>query len=240
MNTSDLKYAMSAKRALEHQALRANSIAPSFKTPMPDLHNIEFDELASMPTGEYDGEGKHTLFDHLKHPMKGFGEYMEGGIRTGRYEGEGATPSMGLSQFRGGCHDMARTVGSGKPRLLLCDDPPETYSDSKGHFRSATAPAPVRKSKAKMKVEHSDTGFVITNPSGKGKMKGGAERIQLCREPPAALADSHGTYARRQKRGPAKPSEKRSSRMEIVKKVMAERGVGLIEASKIVKAEALY
>ena len=93
---SDLKYAMSAKRALEHQALRANSIAPSFKTPMPDLHNIEFDELASMPTGEYDGEGKHTLFDHLKHPMKGFGEYMEGGIRTGRYEGEGATPSMGL------------------------------------------------------------------------------------------------------------------------------------------------
>jgi hypothetical protein len=180
--------------------------------------------------------------------MKGFGDYIEefkGGIRSGRYEGEGhysgagATPSMGLSQFRGGGYDMTRKVGAGKPRLLLCDDPPESYSDAKGHFRSATAPAPARKSK-KTTVERSETGFVITNPSGKGKMDGGAERIQLCREPPAALADSHGTYARRQKRGPAKPSEKRTKRMEIVKRVMSDRGVSLIEASKIVKAEGLY
>jgi hypothetical protein len=44
----------------------------------------------------------------------------------------------------------------------------------------------------------------------------------------------------RRRRAPAGPSDGRRRRAEIVKRVMAERGLSMIEASKAVKAEGLY
>jgi hypothetical protein len=44
----------------------------------------------------------------------------------------------------------------------------------------------------------------------------------------------------RKKRAPASAGDGRRKRADIVRKVMAERGVKMIEASKIVKAEGLY
>ena len=46
--------------------------------------------------------------------------------------------------------------------------------------------------------------------------------------------------AGRRKRAPAGPSDGRRKRAEVVRKVMNDRGVSMIEASKIVKAEGLY
>jgi hypothetical protein len=48
-----------------------------------------------------------------------------------------------------------------------------------------------------------------------------------------------GTGGRR-RRAPAGPSDGRRKRAEIVKKVMAEKGMKMIEASKYVKAHGLY
>jgi hypothetical protein len=48
-----------------------------------------------------------------------------------------------------------------------------------------------------------------------------------------------GTGGRR-RRAPAGPSDGRRKRAEVVKKVMAEKGLSMIEASKFVKANNLY
>jgi hypothetical protein len=160
----------------------------------PSLHNAMEDEMALMPSGEYDGAGKHSLFDHLAHPMKGFGDYLhaleasptrarKGGMKTGKYEGEGATPSMGLSQFRGGMA-VGQVVGSGKLTITHGDD-------------SASA---------------SD------------------EEMEGCGPAPAG----------KKKRAPAGPDDGRRKRAAVVRKVMADKGLSMIEASKYVKAHGLY
>jgi hypothetical protein len=48
-----------------------------------------------------------------------------------------------------------------------------------------------------------------------------------------------GTGGRR-RRAPAGPSDGRRKRAEVVKRVMAEKGLSMIEASKFVKANNLY
>jgi hypothetical protein len=211
---------MADQRALEEQALAAipgtgatpstglsrrrggKSKIPSLKVAekrmKPSLHNAMEDEMALMPSGEYDGAGKHTLMDHLSAPMKGFGDYLhafEGGLRTGRYEGEGATPSVGLSQFRGGMA-MGQVVGSGKLTITHGD---ESESDE--------------------------------------EMEGGAPRLMMCDEPAAAAA---AAPAGKKKRAPAGPDDGRRKRAAVVKKVMADRGLSMIEASKYVKEHGLY
>lgn len=171
---------LSLKRALAHET--------------PSLHNAMEDEIAEMPSGEYDGAGKHTLLDHLAHPMKGFGEYLhalEGGIDTGRYQGEGATPSRGLSQFRGGMA-MGQVVGGGKADKIA----------------------------------------LVVDEMSDSDMEGGALRPMMCEEPDAAPG--------RRRRAPAGPDDGRRKRAAVVKQVMAQRGLSMIEASKYVKANNLY
>ena len=250
--------ALADLRALEEQAERANPIAPSVKrkqvkgagaTPStglsqkrggrkapslkkmeakmtPSLHNAEMGEMALMPSGEYDGAGKHTLMDHLAAPMKGFGDYLhafesagkeaapamtkakkvlpgavkKGGMKTGKYEGEGATPSVGLSQFRGGMA-MGQVVGSGKPKKA----------------KAAPAPSPV------MSEGESDC------EDDMAKAVGGAVKMEC------EVASSG-----KKKRASAGPNDGRRKRAEIVRKVMADKGLSMIEASKYVKAHGLY
>ena len=142
---------------------RGGRKAPSLKKmeakETPSLHNAEFDEMALMPSGEYDGAGKHTLMDHIAAPLKGFGDYLhafesgaapavsqakkilpgatrktKGGIKTGKYEGEGATPSMGLSTVRGGMA-IGQVVGSGKAKKA------PAYEDPFGDMVGSAKPA---------------------------------------------------------------------------------------------------
>lgn len=179
------------------------------KKMAPSLHNAMEDEMALMPSGEYDGAGKHSLMDHLAAPMKGFGDYLhafeslgkeeapavakakkilpgatrKGGINTGKYEGEGATPSMGLSQFRGGMA-FGQVVGSGKLTI--------THGGESDEEMEGCGPAPV------------------AAPKGK------------------------------KKRAPAGPEDGRRKRAAVVKKVMADKGMSMIEASKFVKEHGLY
>ena len=56
---------------------------------------------------------------------------------------------------------------------------------------------------------------------------------------PEGAGTGAGTGGRR-RRAPAGPSDGRRKRAEVVKKVMAEKGLSMIEASKFVKAHGLY
>ena len=114
------RLAMADMRALEEQAERTNPISGKGATPSMGLSKFrggakkkgriakmeaaapseylhEMDEMAKMPSGEYDGAGKQhgQLFGRLLSKLHGgayassFMEGMTGGLRTGRYEGEG-------------------------------------------------------------------------------------------------------------------------------------------------------
>jgi hypothetical protein len=137
--------AMADMRALEEEAERVNPVAKARRggtgaTPSMGLSEFRggrsgsFDMMDLMPSGEYDGAGKHSLMDHMAHPTKGFGKLLgekghglRGGAETGAYQGEGK-----LHIIHGGAHDMDRMVGSGAgagaapvkvKRVVSADDP---------------------------------------------------------------------------------------------------------------------
>jgi hypothetical protein len=143
------RLAMADMRALEEGAERVNPVgkgrgkkggmAGCGATPSMGLSEFRggrsgsFDMMDLMPSGEYDGAGKHSLMDHMAHPTKGFGKLLgekghglRGGAETGAYQGEGK-----LHIIHGGAHDMDRMVGSGAgpaapvkvKRVVSADDP---------------------------------------------------------------------------------------------------------------------
>jgi hypothetical protein len=185
----------------------------------PSLHNAMEDEMALMPSGEYDGAGKHSLFDHLAHPMKGFGDYlhaMDAGMKTGKYEGEGATPSMGLSQFRGGATTAQKEKAGREYRI-----------------------ASLKAHKLAHKALSLEGGMAMGQVVGSGKLtithgddsaSASDEEMEGCGPAPAG----------KKKRAPAGPDDGRRKRAAVVRKVMADKGLSMIEASKYVKAHGLY
>jgi hypothetical protein len=150
------RLALADARALEEQAERVNPVAPSrgrgkkllgavkgggatpsmglsqFRGGAAPLTDEAFAMMDMMPSGEYDGMGKHSLVDHLKHPTKGFGKMLgskghgvrRGGAETGAYQGEGRS---------GGGHIVGAGAGAGAgaaaepvaraKRVIAEDDP---------------------------------------------------------------------------------------------------------------------
>jgi hypothetical protein len=233
----------------QHRGGRTRKM-PSLKAELaketPSLHNAMFDEMALMPTGEYDGAGKHTLMDHLAAPMKGFGDYLhafegdvapavakakkilpgatrKGGMDTGRYQGEGRFVDPSVRKVKRAMADgRAKEVGA----LLAESNPlaPVGIAD----FRGGMAMGQVVGS-GKLTITHGD--------ESDEEMEGGAPRLMMCDDPaPAAAAAPAG----RKKRAPAGPDDGRRKRAAVVKRVMAERGLSMIEASKYVKEHNLY
>jgi hypothetical protein len=71
-------------------------------------------------------------------------------------------------------------------------------------------------------------------------MEGGALRPMMCDDMPEVAAIGVAEPAGRKKRAPAGPDDGRRKRAAVVKRVMAERGLSMIEASKYVKEHNLY
>lgn len=174
--------------------------------------------------------------------------------------GGGATPSMGLSQFRGGAKEMGAELsrhihekhGAGfwsdfadgfKQGIGMIASPAKSvlgviphpaaqvasaglgalgYGTHKGQMRKTARKAYEGKGKLEI-VHHGDSGSECEGGAGYGRYEGKGV-----------------VGAGKKKRAPAGPHDARRKRAEVVKKVMAERGVSMIEASKIVKAEGLY
>ena len=81
-------------------------------------------------------------------------------------------------------------------------------------------------------------GTAVGAPGVGTALASGAQGLHRVNE--GAKAIGLGRCGGRKKRAPASASDGRRKRAEIVRKVMADRGVKMIEASKIVKAEGLY
>ena len=206
----------------------------------------------------------------------------------GEYTGSGATPSMGLSEFRGGGmssdEDGEQLVGSGTKKGMMRKTARKAYEGGKkksdahetglhlskhlqelhgagpwsafkdGAMRLmrpvasiAKVAAPLvapgagsvvsgalgalgfgkRRGKGKLTITHGGaTGAGMLGEDGHGQRKVGAGNVS---GPGYEALSGSGMCGRG-----------RSARAAIVKKVMADRGVSMIEASKIVKSEGLY
>ena len=75
---------------------------------------------------------------------------------------------------------------------------------------------------------------------GAGRMKGGNRMVGGHCPTRAHLREEVDGSGRKKKRAPAQPGSGRHARAEIVKKVMREKGLKMIEASKYVKQHGLY
>jgi hypothetical protein len=143
--------------------------------------------------------------------------------------GMGATPSMGLSQFRGGAkHNEAKKLGA-----MLRKHVEELHG---GAYADAFCGGMVGG------ASNSDTGAY----DGEGRESADASMSGI-HYPEAShrqFYEGGGELGRvvggRRKRAPAGANDGRRKRAEIVKKVMAEKGMKMIEASKYVKAHGLY
>lgn len=213
---------LSLKRALAHET--------------PSLHNAMEDEIAEMPSGEYDG-GKHTLMDHLSHPMKGFGDYLhalEGGLDTGRYQGEGYATTLPVSsQFRGGATTAQKEKAGREYRIasLKAHKLAHKALSLEGGMMMGQVVGGGKADKIALVVDELSDSDTLSD------MEGGALRPMMCDDMPEAAAIG---VKGRKKRAPAGPDDGRRKRAEVVKRVMADRGLSMIEASKYVKAHNLY
>lgn len=81
-------------------------------------------------------------------------------------------------------------------------------------------------------------GAFVGVPGAGTALASGAQGLHRFNEGAKALG--YGRCGGRKKRAPASAGDGRRKRADIVRKVMADRGVKMIEASKIVKAEGLY
>ena len=219
--------------------------------------------------------------------MRAMEEEME---RHNPIVGGSATPSMGLSQFRGGRHgsdsDSSSSSsssddeneqlvgGSRRRRQAKAKGMSEAmemglhlgkhlhglhgagfFDDFKSGFNSVIAPiARVAKPFLPMlgpegalaSAGLSALGYGHAQKGARGRpRKGGATNSDTGayeghgRERDDRAFMGMGTGGRK-KRAPAGPNDGRRARAEIVKKVMAEKGMKMIEASKYVKAHNLY
>ena len=170
---------------------------------------------------------------------------MKGGYLSGQYEGMGGAMSGGVMVDLNG-NDVIQKSSS--PRISFDDIrsgrvrpnfnlQEQNRVSSKGGTRSETKPK--RKEKNPYKRTH-------TSEMSLGKMK----KVKKPAPPPPAEQPDVGLALDlpppppvgrgKARRSPAGPNDGRRKRAEIVKKVMAEKGMKMIEASKYVKAHNLY
>jgi hypothetical protein len=299
---------MADMRAMEHQTERRNIIDPRQVSTEELFDEGQLaDELPAaeeMAGGRFYGSGatptmglstvrggKHSLMDHLKHPMKGYGKHNEA-YEMGKHLRGYLTKLHGhgyAEAFAGGCgcsggakdpeceysksecHTMDGTYVDGecyvngksteKPE---CGLPKEakpfvdgvqyfvgdlvTYNGDKYECIKTTPKenhATPESSKLNWKLLLSGKRAHKGKMSGKGRMVGGSGNLQKsgsyeglgrrggCGEP-APYAGG------KKKRAPAAAGDGRRARAEIVKRVMGEKGLSMIEASKYVKAHDLY
>lgn len=116
------------------------------------------------------------------------------------------------------------------------------WDDFKSGFNSVMSPvAGVAKSVLPILGPEGMAASGLIGALGYGRHRGGAMYPSGAYEGQGRERDDLAMMGMgRRKRAPAGPHDGRRKRAEIVRKVMAERGISMIEASKAVKAEGLY
>ena len=172
-------------------------------------------------------------------------------------KGKGATPSMGLSQIRGGRKgkkSLSAQIEADEhaaPSLYIEEmdkesEMPSGEYDGGAKHRGALLGSYISKMKggAYLKDFMAGMGTNTGAYEGEGKMSGGAGIVGG-----GKLEITHGSDSDEEceaPKGGAKPKrivgagDGRRRRAEVVKKVMREKGMSMIEASKYVKQHGLY
>ena len=255
-------------RAMEEEAERVNPIVGSGATPSMGLSQkrgggkmkkAKMAEEASeaMEQGAHLGKHLHSLHGGAYHHDFVKGMMRSGGAQTGAYEGEGdlhggfwgALASMAVplisSLFGKGhmskeAHDelMACMKGKGKMEMLGAD--PRTWGPG-------NQPKKAMKGAGAMSRMVGAGDLHITHEASDDEMEGAGPISDLGIPIVSNLAGMFGlgtgagTGGRKKKAKRAVAEhDGRRKRAEVVRRVMRERGVKMIEASKIVKAEGLY
>jgi hypothetical protein len=222
----------------------------------------------AMVQGRHLGEHLHKLHGgaYMKEFHEGMGMAMpkSGGAQTGAYEGEGkmeggflgALASMaipligslfGKGEMKKSAHNALVKHFSKKPRSKK----PELEGGFWGSLLSAAVPliGSLFGKGAMSKKAHDDLVAMVKKHEGKG-MKGGMARMVGSGE--LTIHHSGGMEMESEEEcempSPKAPKKKRvvgatdgrRKRAEIVRKVMAEKGMKMIEASKYVKEHGLY
>ena len=219
---------MADLRAMEEQAERQNIIDP---------REVTTEELLS-------GSGKHThtLQDHLRHPFKGFGsadEARAAGRHLGHYLGQhhghryAAEFAGGCGEYVGGCGEDNYTGGA------LGDDEESGNVSMSGSYRGLGGATP---------------SMGLSEVRGGGGIVGGASTRAIpsysgpsasrflkgrCAQETTRLAAAEKAEQSAKASGSGKP-KRTNARAAVVKKVMAQKGLSMIEASKYVKQHNLY
>ena len=192
-------------------------------------------------------------------------EQME---RENPIHGAGATPSMGLSQFRGGRKSLAKKIAAAEaatPSLYIeemdqeAEMPSGEYDGAGAHAQGKHLAEHIHKLRGGAFLKdfarglHSvGSGYDTGKYEGEGKMRGGGPIIgsgklvishggeeEECSESDKEEMVGKGRRRARPKRM-VSATDGRRKRAEIVRKVMTEKGLSMIEASKYVKANGLY
>ena len=115
------------------------------------------------------------------------------------------------------------------------------WDDFKSGFNSVVSPvAGVVKSLAPLAGPEGMAASGVLGALGYGRHRGGAMYPSGAYEGQGRERDDLAMMGGRRKRAPAGPEDGRRKRAEIVRRVMAEHGMKMIEASKYVKAHNLY
>lgn len=184
-------------------------------------------------------EARAAMADHRAMMIEGNRENPRNAIR-----GRGATPSMGLSQFRGGgkrekamADDMTEAFGQGRHLYShLHGLHGAGYAEDFRKGMSGGSRTGATEGQGKLEITHGD------ESESDEECRGGASTPHYKDE---VVMVNDAAVERRKKRatGGKKPlgeSDGRLARAKIVKQVMAKHGCSMIEASKYVKEHGLY
>ena len=170
----------------------------------------------------------------------GDNEKIKGGLHTGRYEGEGRFSDLGHK-----VSDIAGMFGLGKKGR-----PPGTHKmDGAGHCVGGAKMTAAEKKAMKSVLEKHEGGRRDPVPYGRPQrpvmeLMDGIGYAPLPKPPKGKTAEEFAAMAKMMGKGKVKrvvgAGDGRRKRAEVVRKVMAEKGMKMIEASKYVKEHGLY
>lgn len=231
-------------RALEEEAERVNVLEGNGATPSMGLSQVRG---GGRRKHKSDAEAQgHELAEHL-HSLHG-GAYMNdfmsgmamaGGLGTGRYEGEGRI--VGGSKEREAHAPVASKTDKGKPEKWIQKVVGEKGFKEGAFTKQALKHNMTPKEFAEEVISNPDkytkttfhrAMFVKNVAKGAGKLE-----VEINHGEEESSSDE-------EEKGGASMcgsgSDGRKARAAVVKKVMAEKGMSMIEASKYVKEHGLY
>ena len=244
------KKGMADSRAMAEQHERYNPVNPKSElmTNYTGMgHCVGGSATPSMGLSQYRGGKKHTLKDHLEHPTKGFGkqkkpseahmmgQHLSKHIHELHGAGFWSDFGQGFKQGFTGTLDALKPATSFIPGFNQVMD---TGRSVVGWGKSEEQRATEQMSKKRLgrSRNKSDIPLLSGNVDGVrgGANTGAYEGHGKLMEGGMLGQDGHGMRKKRMVGAGV------SARASLVKKVMAEKGLNMIQASKFVKEHNLY